>query len=136
MEVSFLLPQTWKLFLLLVLSNILSEFGSPAAIPLWRAKKLFLESSIDSVRVRDRSKRSGDQTDSSSAGADCGDPGIPENGLRQGNNFYIGSVLFFVCNSGYVLRGSGVLTCRYGDNNELYWDADLPQCVGKQLMHG
>ena len=65
----------------------------------------------------------------------CRDPGTPENGIRGGTTFTVGSELVFKCKAGFVLRGSEVLTCRYGQLNELYWDANLPQCVGESCMH-
>ena len=132
MEILSQLARFWKLTLLLHI--LLPIFGHPANVPLWRAKKLFLESTIDSESiVGGRNKRSHeDSSNTDSSALACEDPGIPANGTRVGNEFYVGRDLFFACKSGFVLRGSEVLTCRYGDDDEPYWDADLPQCVGKK----
>lgn len=135
MEILLLLTRVWRLTLLLHI--LLPIFGHSAAVPLWRAKKLFLESTIDSesiTRGRNRRSDSEDSSNSDSNGQACEDPGIPANGTRVGNEFYVGRELFFACQSGFVLRGSEVLTCRYGDrdDDQPHWDGDLPQCVGKR----
>lgn len=70
-----------------------------------------------------------------SGSTSCGNPGVPENGDREGTTFTVGSELVFTCKAGFVLRGSEVLTCRHGQLNELYWDADLPQCVGEPCVY-
>lgn len=63
----------------------------------------------------------------------CADPGVPEDGRRVDSVtvLYVGLSLRFVCNPGFLLRGSEVLTCQYGEWNQVEWNADLPQCVGK-----
>ena len=106
---------------------LLSSFGCRTATPLWHAKNRL-------APMVDRSRRSDDKSDSSSdrARSTCADPGIPADATRVGKSFHVGSKLFFSCRPGFVLRGSEVLTCRYGDENVPYWDADLPQCVGKR----
>lgn len=127
-----LMGRLWT-FVWLVL--LLSDCGHPIAVPLWRAKKLLTESSYTDGTV-DRSRRSDsdDSSSDSSSSVDvpvCGDPGIPENGRRFGGSFRVGSELFFTCKTGYRLEGSEVLTCRYGEEDEVTWDADPPLCVGK-----
>lgn len=64
----------------------------------------------------------------------CEDPGIPENGVRIGTGFQIGAVIEFACNPGFVLRGTEVLVCGWGELNEPVWDGDPPQCVGELAM--
>lgn len=128
------LPEVWKLILLVVL---FSNFQCPIAVPLWRAKRLLVESNavlpgeIDTAAGR--SRRSGDSDSESESDRDsaCRDPGIPENGMRSGSRFHVGSELTFSCEPGFVLRGSTVLTCRYGNEDDPRWDADVPRCVGK-----
>lgn len=42
----------------------------------------------------------------------CSDPGIPINGIRIGNDFSIGSMVFYRCNDGFIIMGSKVRTCQ------------------------
>ena len=137
MEILLLLTRIWRLTLLLHV--LLPIFGHSTTVPLWRAKKLFLEyeSTLDSESNTpvERNRRSDeDSSNSDSSGQTCEDPGVPTNGRRVGNDFHVGRELSFACESGFVLRGSDVLTCTYGgiDDNEPHWDGDLPQCVGKR----
>lgn len=134
MEISLLLIRVWRLTLLLHI--ILPTLGYSTAVPLWRAKKLFLESTVDLEGITEgRDRRSDeDSSNSDSSGLACRDPGVPANGTRVGNEFYVGRELFFACESGFVLRGSEVLTCRYGGDDEPRWDGDLPQCAGKKVI--
>eukprot|EP00117_Sycon_ciliatum_P039828 scpid16353/ scgid29370/ CUB and sushi domain-containing protein 3; CUB and sushi multiple domains protein 3 len=41
----------------------------------------------------------------------CGNPGSPDNGARQGNDFTFTSQVSFTCNTGYVLSGSRMRVC-------------------------
>lgn len=59
----------------------------------------------------------------------CPDPGIPEHGFRVGTVFSPGQSVRYGCNPGYRLAGADVLTCRYRRRDEVYWDADAPQCM-------
>ncbi len=61
----------------------------------------------------------------------CSDPGVPMDGTRMGGGLTIGSTLRFACNPGHLLRGSQVLSCKYGERNIPEWDAAVPQCVGE-----
>ena len=139
MEVLLLLTRVWRLTLLLHI--LLPTFGHSAAVPLWRAKKLFLEheSTVDSESItpdQGRNRRSDEDSSSNSdsGGLACDDPGVPANGRRVGDEFYVGRELFFACEPGFVLRGSEVLTCRYGDVDDVdpHWDGELPRCIGKK----
>lgn len=109
---------------------LLSNFERQTATPLWQARELSRAKDRLASMV-DRSRRSDDKSDSS-FDSTCADPGVPANATRVGKSFHFGSELYFACKPGFVLRGSEVLTCRYDDENVLYWDADLPQCVGKR----
>uniref|UniRef100_A0A8C3LRI7 CUB and Sushi multiple domains 2 n=1 Tax=Chrysolophus pictus TaxID=9089 RepID=A0A8C3LRI7_CHRPC len=42
----------------------------------------------------------------------CLDPGIPVNGQRHGNDFYVGALVTFSCDSGYTLSDSEGKECR------------------------
>lgn len=117
---------------------LLANFGSQTATPpFWHVRELSRGTNVSSrdrlASMVDRSRRSDDKSESSSDESTCADPGIPADATRVGKSFHVGSQLFFVCKPGFVLRGSEVLTCRYRKENVLYWDADLPQCVGKRL---
>ena len=133
------LPRVWKLIMLVIL---LSNCVCPISIPVWRAKRLSLESNIASEESKvtsDRSRRSEDQSgsnsNSDSSETECGDPGIPENGSRVGSSFHVGAELIYACKPGFILRGSEVLTCKIGNrDDEPYWDARVPRCTGKKRL--
>ena len=72
----------------------------------------------------------------------CSDPGTPLNSQRiiqpilpqpisSQDYFPVRTRIIYSCNSGYLLNGSGLLTCRDGNTNLPSWDASIPQCVGK-----
>ena len=61
----------------------------------------------------------------------CGDPGIPTNGRRFGDNFTVGAVVFFRCDDDFDLIGSKFRVCQ---GNGL-WSGVQPTCQpfnGKQ----
>ena len=55
----------------------------------------------------------------------CGDPGIPYNGVRIGDNFYYNSSVTYSCNTGYNLTGTATLTCLSSGT----WSASIPTCT-------
>ena len=64
---------------------------------------------------------------------DCGDPGTPTNGRKQGENYGYNSVVFFECDGNFELRGSASIRC----NEDAEWTEDIPQCVGRwEFMYG
>ncbi|XP_067863040.1 CUB and sushi domain-containing protein 2 [Heptranchias perlo] len=54
----------------------------------------------------------------------CLDPGIPVNGQRNGNLFFIGSSVTFSCDPGYTLSDDGALVCE----PNYQWSRALPSC--------
>ena len=56
--------------------------------------------------------------------ANCGDPGIPQHGLRQGEVFTFASQVIFMCDLGYHLEGQQVMRCEA----DALWDTSLPSC--------
>ncbi|XP_036410979.1 CUB and sushi domain-containing protein 2 [Megalops cyprinoides] len=54
----------------------------------------------------------------------CVDPGIPVNGQRHGNDFYVGALVTFSCDSGYTLSDSEPLECE----PNFQWSRPLPSC--------
>ena len=54
----------------------------------------------------------------------CGDPGIPDNGTRNGDNFYYNSTVTYSCNTGYNLTGTATLTCLSNGT----WNESIPTC--------
>lgn len=58
----------------------------------------------------------------------CLDPGIPVNGQRHGNDFYVGALVTFSCDSGYTLSDSEALECE----PNFQWSRPLPSCEGKE----
>ncbi|XP_077127218.1 CUB and sushi domain-containing protein 3 isoform X7 [Ranitomeya variabilis] len=59
----------------------------------------------------------------------CEDPGIPQYGRRQGNNFAVGDLITFTCSSGYRLEGISEIICLGGGRR--VWSAPLPRCVAE-----
>uniref|UniRef100_A0AAY4CUY3 CUB and Sushi multiple domains 3a n=1 Tax=Denticeps clupeoides TaxID=299321 RepID=A0AAY4CUY3_9TELE len=56
----------------------------------------------------------------------CGDPGIPANGARHGEDFTINQNISFECQLGYTLEpeGSSIRTC----TNNSTWSGFMPSC--------
>ncbi|XP_058853305.1 CUB and sushi domain-containing protein 2-like [Acipenser ruthenus] len=54
----------------------------------------------------------------------CVDPGIPVNGQRHGNDFYVGALVTFSCDSGYTLSDNEPLECE----PNFQWSRPLPSC--------
>uniref|UniRef100_F6THN8 CUB and Sushi multiple domains 2 n=1 Tax=Ornithorhynchus anatinus TaxID=9258 RepID=F6THN8_ORNAN len=54
----------------------------------------------------------------------CLDPGIPVNGQRHGNDFYVGALVTFSCDPGYTLSDSEALECE----PNFQWSRALPSC--------
>ncbi|XP_029427966.1 CUB and sushi domain-containing protein 2 isoform X2 [Rhinatrema bivittatum] len=54
----------------------------------------------------------------------CLDPGIPVNGQRHGNEFYVGALVTFSCDPGYTLSNSEALECE----PNFQWSRPLPSC--------
>ena len=59
----------------------------------------------------------------------CGDPGIPANGLRYGEDFTISQNVSFQCQPGYRMEedGSPVRMCTQNGT----WSGNMPICTGK-----
>ena len=55
---------------------------------------------------------------------DCGNPGVPTNGYRNGDAFYLAQSVDFGCNTGYELIGTNTFTCQ--ENGQ--WEASTPTC--------
>lgn len=56
----------------------------------------------------------------------CVDPGIPVNGQRHGNDFYVGALVTFSCDAGYTLSDPEPLECE----PNFQWNHPLPSCDG------
>lgn len=54
------------------------------------------------------------------------DPGIPVNGQRHGNDFYVGALVTFSCEAGYTLSDKEPLECE----PNFQWSRPLPSCDG------
>lgn len=61
----------------------------------------------------------------------CLDPGIPVNGQRHGNDFYVGALVTFSCDSGYTLSDNEALECE----PNFQWSRPLPSCEGKEMAN-
>ena len=65
--------------------------------------------------------------------ATCGDPGTPVSGTKIGSDYRIGATVYYECDSGYRLEGTGSRQCQHSG----IWTGELPQCVeqGKWLKY-
>uniref|UniRef100_A0A8C9Z232 Seizure related 6 homolog n=1 Tax=Sander lucioperca TaxID=283035 RepID=A0A8C9Z232_SANLU len=61
----------------------------------------------------------------------CQDPGNVEHSHKviTGNRFTVGSTVQFICNKGYILSGSSLLTCYNRDSATPKWNERLPKCA-------
>ncbi|XP_031428139.1 seizure protein 6 isoform X1 [Clupea harengus] len=61
----------------------------------------------------------------------CSDPGSVEYSHRviTGSRFVVGSSVQYICNKGYFLSGSSLVTCYSRDVAEPKWSEQLPKCV-------
>ncbi|KAM7420375.1 hypothetical protein PAMA_014883 [Pampus argenteus] len=57
----------------------------------------------------------------------CGDPGIPANGLRFGDDIMVGQNVTFMCQPGYVMIGVDNVVTRTCTNNGT-WSGTMPAC--------
>ncbi|CAJ1064274.1 seizure protein 6 homolog isoform X2 [Xyrichtys novacula] len=61
----------------------------------------------------------------------CQDPGNVEHSHKviTGSRFAVGSSVQYICNKGYILSGSSLLTCYNRDSATPKWSERLPKCV-------
>ncbi len=59
----------------------------------------------------------------------CGDPGMPDHGTRQGEVFTFGGQVVFTCNLGYHIQGHQVSRCQA----DASWDSSPPFCKGEPV---
>uniref|UniRef100_A0AAX7UT05 Seizure related 6 homolog a n=1 Tax=Astatotilapia calliptera TaxID=8154 RepID=A0AAX7UT05_ASTCA len=61
----------------------------------------------------------------------CQDPGNVQHSRKviTGSRFAVGSTVQFICNKGYILSGSSLLTCYNRDSAMPKWNERLPKCV-------
>ncbi|XP_015754992.1 PREDICTED: sushi, von Willebrand factor type A, EGF and pentraxin domain-containing protein 1-like isoform X2 [Acropora digitifera] len=57
--------------------------------------------------------------------APCGDPGLPRQGNRIGDDFRHGSKVIFTCPNNYLMEGVGEISCSNGT-----WSNSVPTCKG------
>lgn len=60
----------------------------------------------------------------------CSSVPEPRYGKRMGNNFSVGAVIRFECESGYVLEGASAIECLTVPNALAQWNSTIPSCVG------
>ncbi|KAM4620322.1 seizure protein 6 homolog [Polymixia lowei] len=61
----------------------------------------------------------------------CQDPGNVEHSRKMitGHRFAVGSTVQYICNKGYTVSGSSLLTCYNRDSATPKWSERLPKCV-------
>uniref|UniRef100_A0A8C6UC93 Seizure related 6 homolog a n=1 Tax=Neogobius melanostomus TaxID=47308 RepID=A0A8C6UC93_9GOBI len=61
----------------------------------------------------------------------CQDPGSVDHSHKvlTGSRFAVGSTVQFICNKGYLISGSSLLTCYNRDSAKPKWSDRLPKCV-------
>ena len=59
----------------------------------------------------------------------CGDPGTPSNGSRNGSVFTFGGTVRYRCNHGYKLSGSSNRTCEASGR----WSGNQTDCKGRTM---
>lgn len=61
----------------------------------------------------------------------CGDPGVPANGIRLGNDFTYNKTVVFQCTPGYTMESdrASSLTC----TKDRTWNGTKPACKGKAV---
>jgi len=59
----------------------------------------------------------------------CGDPGVPANGVRLGGDFTYNRTVVFHCTPGYMMESdrASALTC----TKDRTWNGTKPVCKGK-----
>lgn len=59
----------------------------------------------------------------------CGDPGVPANGIRLGGDFTYNKTVVFQCTPGYMMESdrASSLTC----TKDRTWNGSKPTCKGK-----
>jgi len=62
---------------------------------------------------------------------DCGNPGVPQNGVTIVTTTTIGSVVNHTCDEGYVLQGESQRECLANRT----WSGSLPNCLSKFKLH-
>lgn len=55
----------------------------------------------------------------------CPDPGVPNQGMRVGDNFQHGKTVTFECKKNYDLLGNATVRCNGG-----VWNGETPKCKG------
>lgn len=60
----------------------------------------------------------------------CGEPGIPANGLKLGDDITVGHNVTFMCQPGYVMIGGDNAVTRTCTDNGT-WSGTMPACQGK-----
>ncbi|XP_033098555.1 CUB and sushi domain-containing protein 3-like [Anneissia japonica] len=61
----------------------------------------------------------------------CGDPGTPTNGGKNGSDETYGSTVTYVCDNGYNLIGTAMVTCQSNGT----WSNSTPTCQIVDCMH-
>lgn len=61
----------------------------------------------------------------------CGDPGVPVHGIRLGEEFSVGSIVYFSCEPGYTLKGSPERSCLANGT----WLGTQPECHGEKCVN-
>ncbi|XP_061452290.1 CUB and sushi domain-containing protein 2 isoform X5 [Rhineura floridana] len=63
-----------------------------------------------------------------STATSCNDPGVPQNGSRNGDSKKAGDSIVFQCDPGYALQGDAKISCVQIENR-FFWQPDPPTCI-------
>lgn len=58
----------------------------------------------------------------------CGDPGVPANGLRYGEDYIVGQNVTYICQPGYTMDPKSSITRTCTSNGT--WSGLIPVCKG------
>ncbi len=60
----------------------------------------------------------------------CGDPGVLNNGAKDGNLYYYLNSVSYSCFPGFVMHGESTISCQQG----AVWSGPIPFCEGKHCF--
>lgn len=62
----------------------------------------------------------------------CGDPGVPANGMRYGDDYVVGQNVTYMCQPGYTMEANSSLIRTCTSNGT--WSGVIPTCKGTTFI--